>query len=349
MDNMQAAVLYGIDDLRYEEYSRPVPKDNEVLIRITSNGLCGSDIHFYKEGRLGPFVVNEPYIPGHEASGIVVEAGKSVRKGLKTGDRVVVEPGIPCRKCKYCKSGRYNLCRDVVFLSAPPINGTFSDYVAIPSDFAHSIPDSVSNEMGAMVEPASVAIQAFDRLNIQAGNSLTILGAGPIGLITLISAKAYGLSEIFVVDTVIGRLNAAKKLGAQFTVDNTEGNAVDEIEGLTKGSGTKYVIDTTGSSKACALAPIIAEVGGKIALVGWPESSDFNYPVEKIIEKELDIVGINRYANTFPKAISMLASGQMDLSPVISHRFSFQEVCDAFAYASNNKISTLKIMINHEK
>jgi L-iditol 2-dehydrogenase len=349
MENkMMAAVLYEIEDLRLEPYEKPIPKGDEILIKITCNGLCGSDIHFYEDGKLGPFVVDEPYIPGHEATGIIIEKGADVTEEFKLGDRVVIEPGIPCRKCQFCKSERYNLCQKVRFLSAPPENGTFAEYIAVPYDFIHLLPDSVSNEMGAMVEPASVAIHAFTRLNIQAGNSLTILGAGPIGLITLITARAFGLSDIIVVDMVKARLDAATKLGARVVIDAGIDKVVEKIQDQTKGKGTKYVIDTTGSSKACALAPLIAEIGGKIALIGWPEKSDFEYPIEKIIEKELDIVGINRYANTFPKAISMIASGLLDLSPVISHRFSFHDVCDAFAYASKNKLSTLKVVIKNE-
>lgn len=345
---MHAAVLYGKKDLRFEEYEMPVPERDEVLIKITSNGLCGSDIHFFEDGKLGPFIVDDPYIPGHEAAGFIVEKGQDVPDQFQEGDRVVIEPGIPCRRCKFCKTERYNLCQNVRFLSAPPVNGTFAEYVAVPFDYIHPLPDFVSNEMGALIEPASVAVHAFARLNIQAGNSLTILGAGPIGLITLITARAYGLSEIFIVDMAENRLAAAGKLGAQAVINAGDGRAVEKILDLTKGMGTRYVIDTTGSSRACAAAPDIAEIGGKIALVGWPEKSRFEYPVEKIIEKELDIVGINRYANTFPKVISMIASGQLDLSPIISHRFSFSEVCKAFEYASENKLSTLKVIINNE-
>jgi L-iditol 2-dehydrogenase len=348
-NKMKAAVLYGKKDIRLETYDMPLVSENDVLIKIASNGLCGSDIHFYEDGKLGPFVVKEPYIPGHEAAGSIIEKGTHVPNEFQLGDRVVIEPGIPCRKCKFCKTERYNLCQNVRFLSAPPENGSFAEYVSIPFDYIHLLPDSVSNEMGALVEPASVAVHALARLNIQAGNSLTILGAGPIGLITLITARAYGLAEIFIVDMADSRLQAAKDLGVQAVIDAGNENVVDRILDLTKGKGTKYVIDTTGSSHACASAPEIAEIGGKIALIGWPEKSAFEYPIEKVIEKELDIVGINRYANTFPKVISMMASGQLDLSPVISHRFSFSEVCEAFAYASENKLSTLKVVINNEK
>jgi L-iditol 2-dehydrogenase len=347
-NNMKAAVLYGKKDLRFETYSYPVMQSDEVLIKIVSNGLCGSDIHFYEDGKLGPFSVDKPYIPGHEASGVIVEKGKEVPGEYKAGQRVVIEPGIPCRKCKFCKTERYNLCQNVRFLSAPPENGTFAEYVSVPFDYVYVLPESVSNEMGALIEPVSVAIHALTRLNIQAGNNMTILGSGPIGLITLIVAQAYGLSEIFTVDILQNRLVTAESLGAQAVVNASDGNTVDRILELTKGMGTKYVIDTSGSSKACATAPELAEIGGKIALVGWPNKSSFEYPMEKIIEKEIDIVGINRYANTFPRAISMIASGQLDLSPIISHRFPFSEVRDAFAFASENKLSTLKVVINHE-
>src|SRR6056297_3663717 len=212
VSKMNAAVLHGPNDLRFEVVERPIPKDDEALVSISVNGICGSDIHFFKEGRLGPFVVDRPYIPGHEAAGRVVRVGSSAA-GIREGDRVAIEPGIPCRRCRHCKTGRYNLCRSVRFLSAPPENGTFAEYVAVPGDFLHPLPDSLTDEDGAFLEPLSVAIQACNRAGITAGSTFVVLGAGPIGLITALAARAYGATPLGIVDVNERRLEFARGLG----------------------------------------------------------------------------------------------------------------------------------------
>ena len=178
---MKAAVLHSPGDIRFEDVPTPVPAEDEVLVQIRANGLCGSDIHFFESGQLGPFKVTRPYIPGHEASGTVVEmarmksrTGSPSATGVDVGTRVVIEPGIPCRRCTYCRQGRYNLCPDVIFLSAPPVNGTFAEYAAVPRDFVHPIPDNVSDEAGAFIEPLSVGIQALTRCGFEAGQTAAV-------------------------------------------------------------------------------------------------------------------------------------------------------------------------------
>ncbi|MDE5054432.1 alcohol dehydrogenase catalytic domain-containing protein [Niallia taxi] len=177
----------------------PLLKEDELLIEIKANGICGSDIHFYKEGRLGNFVVDSPYVPGHESSGVIAEVGSSV-KGFSKGDHVVIEPGIPCGICGYCKSGRYNLCPEVVFLSAPPVNGTFCDYITIRSDMVFRIPKTLSFEEAAMVEPVAVGVHAVNRAKFNSGDTAIIIGAGPIGILTAQAFKAAGGGEVICVD-----------------------------------------------------------------------------------------------------------------------------------------------------
>ena len=174
---MRAAMLHAPGDLRLEEVALPQAGPDDVLVRIATNGLCGSDIHFYKEGRLGPFVVDRPYIPGHECCGVVVKAAAA--GGPQVGTRVALEPGIPCRRCRLCTSGRYNLCRDVVFLSAPPVNGTFAEYAAVPADLAHVLPSTVDDESGAFVEPLAVAVQACTRGGLTAASTVAVIVAAP--------------------------------------------------------------------------------------------------------------------------------------------------------------------------
>jgi L-iditol 2-dehydrogenase len=329
-----------------QEVSIPEMGPDDVLVKISSNGICGSDIHFYEKGELGPFKVTRPYIPGHEACGSIIDKGTLV-KNRQLDQRVAIEPGIPCRQCQLCKSGRYNLCQDVVFLSAPPVNGTLAEYITVPADFAHPLPDEVSDEAGAMVEPVSVGLQACNRARLKAADSVVILGAGPIGLVTFLAARAFGAAEIYLVDILDNRLDLGRKLGATTVINARKNEPVKAIFGLTKGQGVDVVFDTSGSAAACAIAPALAARGGTISLVGWPEKSSFDYPVETIIEKELNVHGVNRYCNTFPQAISLLAAGQLQVTSLITHRFPFKQTCDAFSYALSNRTETIKVMINH--
>ena len=341
---MHAAVLHSPRDLRYEQVPVPTTGPDEVLVRITTNGLCGSDIHFYKEGKLGPFIVDRPYIPGHEACGIVVREAET-QGGPRKGQRVAVEPGVPCRRCALCKSGRYNLCRDVVFMSAPPVNGTFAEFAAVAADFAHPLPESVDEESGAFIEPLSVGVQACTRAGLTAAASVAVIGAGPIGLVTMLVARAFGASTVYLVDRLPGRLALGARLGASATVDVGTTDPVARIAELTGGAGVDFVFDASGSAAACATAPGLAARGGSVTLIGWPEKGTFPYPVESIIEKELDVHGTNRYCNTFPRAIALLASGKIDVHPLVSHRFKLDKVTDAFAFAADHPAETMKVMV----
>ncbi len=349
MDNvkskMHAAVLHGPMDLRLEQVDRPIRRDDEALVRIAVNGLCGSDIHFYKEGRLGPFVVDRPYIPGHEAVGAVVEIGDN-GFGLSEGDRVTIEPGIACRKCRYCKSGRYNLCPDVTFLSAPPVNGTFAEYIAVPWDFLFKVPDSLPDEEAALVEPLSVGIQACNRASLKPGMSFAVIGAGPIGLITYLAATAYGAGPGIVLDIQQDRLDFAQSLGAFLCIDTRSANAVEATLSATE-DGVDVVFDCTGSSQACGITPKLAVRGGVVVVVGWPELPQFPFPMEIVLEKELDVRGVNRYCNTYPIAIKLLAERRVNLGRLISHRFTFESVVDAFRFASENPSKITKVVVTN--
>lgn len=341
---MQAAVLHAPRDLRYQQVPVPTPGPDEVLVQVTTNGLCGSDIHFYKEGRLGPFIVSRPYIPGHEACGVVIKES-SRPGGPRKGTRVAIEPGIPCRRCALCKSGRYNLCRDVIFMSAPPINGTFAEFAAVAADFAHPLPDTVDDESGAFVEPLSVGVQACTRAGLKAAASVAVIGAGPIGLVTMLVARAFGAASVFLVDRLAGRLALGATLGAEAAIDASAMDPAARIAELTDGRGVDFVFDASGSSAACASAPELAARGGSVTIIGWPEKSTFPYPVESIIEKELDVHGTNRYCNAFPRAIALLASGRLDVHSLVSHRFELEKVTEAYAFAADHPAETIKVMV----
>jgi len=345
--DMRAAVLHAPRDLRYEEVPVPSTRPEEVLVRITTNGLCGSDIHFFKEGKLGPFVVDRPYIPGHEACGVIVREANT--GGPRQGTRVAFEPGIPCRRCALCKSGRYNLCRDVVFMSAPPISGTFAEYAAVAADFAHPLPDNVDEESAAFVEPLAVGVQACTRAGLQAAATVAIIGAGPIGLVTMLVARAFGAARAILVDTVPSRLALGGRLGAAVTINALEREPQARVAEVTSGLGVDYVFDASGSSVACASAPGLAARGGSVTIIGWPDKAAFPYPVELDIEKELDVHGVNRYCNAFPRAIALLARGVIDMHPLVSHRYSLEHVVEAFSFPADHPAETIKVMIKAER
>jgi L-iditol 2-dehydrogenase len=341
---MKAAVLHGARDLRYEQFPDPEPGPDDVVVQPACNGLCGSDLHFYTRGELGPFRVTKPYIPGHEASAVVLRAASS-GEGPVAGTRVAIEPGIPCRRCEWCKGGRYNLCPRVVFLSAPPVNGTLAQMVALPWDFVHVLPEGVDMEAGAFAEPISVAVQACRRGAVRSGTDITILGAGPIGLVTLLVARAHGISSSVVVDVLESRTRLAAELGASHALQWGPDLAAEIME-ITRGRGTDAVIDTTGSAAASAAAPTLARRGGTVVQVGWPESPSVCYPIETLIERELDLVGVNRYCNTYSAALQMLASGLVDPRPLVSHRFAFAEVVSAVEFAATHRQETMKVLVD---
>ena len=342
---MWAGVLHGVRDLRFEQVPIPERKPDEVLVRVMQNGICGSDVHFYEDGKLGPFAVTSPYIPGHEACGTVVEASEN-GTGPSLGQRVAIEPGIPCRRCEWCKKGRYNLCPEVVFLSAPPVNGTFAEYVALPGDFAHPVPDGVSDEEAAFVEPISVALQAANRAGLSAGMSVAVLGAGPIGLVTAMTARVFGAATIIQLDRVHARLKTAEEVCGAVGVNVDDGNPASRLLELTGGVGVDVVFDASGNSRASAMGPVLAKRGGVVVLIGWPEIDPVPFPIEQVLEKELDVRGVNRYCNTYPQAMELLGKARLDVGRLISHRFELSQIAEAFAFASANRQNTIKVMVS---
>jgi len=324
-------------NLKIEKKEIPKPRQGEVLVKIAANGICGSDIHFFKDGRLGNFIVTEPYIPGHEASGVIAAAGEGVKR-FSEGDRVVIEPGFACGRCEFCRSGKYNLCPNVVFLSAPPINGTFCDYVAVQESFVFPIPESLSLADAAMAEPVAVAVHAMNRARMKPGCTGIIVGAGPIGLLTLQAFKAAGGGRAICIDIIEKRLSIAKQLGADEIClpGDTPLQNIGDI-----------VFETAGSAKATAQLFDMARHGGRVVQVGWPDSNRVELDVAAMMEKELDYIGVNRYANVFDTAVTWLSDGRIKTEELITHRFTFEQAVDAFNWAANNPRETIKVLVEN--
>lgn len=336
---MKAVYLEEVGRLSLKQIPIPKPGPRDVLVEMKSVGVCGSDIHYYEHGRIGDFVVEEPMILGHECAGEVVEAGARV-KGLQVGDRVALEPGIPCRHCKHCLSGRYNLCRDVVFMATPPYDGAFCEYVISPEDFAYRLPDNVSTEAGATIEPLSVGLHAVNLTGLQSGENVVVLGAGPIGLLAIAAAGAAGAADITAVDLVPMRLEAARRMGASRTLNAEEQDVAEALR-----DSADVVLECVGVEATMAQAFEVARTGGRVAWIGMA-SDIVQVPLVKAQVKELLITGVFRYANVYQKAVNLLAAGKLNTEPLITHRFQFPRVPEALKFASENREIALKTMVN---
>lgn len=340
---MKAAVLHGAHDLRVEEVPVPALRPEDALVRVRACGICASDVHYYVHGRIGKYVVEEPMIVGHELAGDVVAVGPEVR-GLEVGARVAVEPGVTCGRCAMCKSGRYNLCPDVVFYATPPVQGAMSEYAVIRADFAHPLPDHATYEQGALCEPISVGIHCSNLTGVRPGDTVVILGAGPIGLTAVVAARQRGAGQVLVSDVFPQRLQVARDLGA-IPVDVRTESVEQVVMERTGGRGADQLFDTSGVRAVIEAAPDLMRKGGAIAIVGLPADDSVTYHMLRIVDKELSIHGVFRYANTYPAAVALVASGQYPVEQVISDRLPLDEAVAGFEKALNHKDSAIKVMI----
>jgi L-iditol 2-dehydrogenase len=312
---MTAAVLYGPHDLRLEQRPIPAPAQDEVLVRILSVGVCGSDVHYYEHGRIGDFVVLSPLVLGHESSGQIVEVGSGV-SAARVGERVAIEPGAPCGRCSQCRAGRYNLCPDIRFHGTPPVDGTLSEFVAVKSALAFTVPDEISDNAAALLEPLSVGIWANRKAGTGVGTSLLIAGAGPIGLVTTQVARALGATRIAVSDVNRNRLSTALACGAtEIAVPGT-----DEVAGE-----FDAFIDCSGNATAIGAGVRAVRPGGSVVLVGMG-ADELRLPLGVIQQRELLITGTFRYADTWPTAIALAASGQVSLDDLVTGEYGLAEV-----------------------
>jgi len=342
LDENIALVLHKIDDLRLEPFPVREPKDGEVLLDMQSVGICGSDVHYWKRGCIGDFIVREPMVLGHESAGRVIKLGPNV-KHLKEGDRVTIEPGVPCRRCDFCKAGRYNLCADVVFLATPPVHGSIARYHTHAADFCFKLPDHVSYEEGAFCEPLSVGVHACRRAGVTIGSRVLITGAGPIGLVSMMAAKAMGADTTIITDISQSRLDFAKKMGATYTV-LAAGDPQQTAQQITEtlGSMPNISIECSGAESSIQTTFYATISGGVVVLVGLgrPLAS---LPIVNAAIREIDIRGVFRYANCYPAALSLIASGRIDVKPLITHRYNITEAVQAFEMAESGQ--AIKVMI----
>lgn len=341
---MKAAVLQRANVMTMEERPRPEPGPGEVLVRVRSVGVCGSDVHYYTHGRIGPFVVQSPLVLGHEMAGTIAALGPGVTSH-GVGQRVAVEPGVPDRVCEFCRSGRYNLCPNVQFMATPPVDGAFTEYVVMPADFVFPLPDHVSLEEGAMVEPLSVGVYAIHRSGLRAGQDVVVLGAGPIGLVTLQVARAAGAGAVTVVDLDAHRLEVARTMGATHVVDAAHEDPQQRIMELTHGRGVDIVFEAAGSPTTAALAVRLTRRGGRVTMIGLPPEDNFPYPLVEAMAREIDIVTVFRYANVYPAAIALVSERRVDVKSLITHRFSLDDAERALQLSDRREDGVVKALV----
>lgn len=341
---MLAAVLNKPLDMELKQVPIPVPGKDEALVKVYCIGVCGSDVHYYEHGKIGRYVVEKPIILGHELAGEVVALGEAVQ-GLQVGDRVAVEPGVTCGRCEYCKSGRYNLCPDVVFMATPPVDGAWAEYVAVRADFLFKLPDSMSYEEGALLEPLSVGIHAMNRAKVTPADRLLVTGLGPIGLLAIQAAKLFGVKEIYATDVVPFRQQLALDMGVTAVIDPSQCDVKARLQELTDGHGISVAVESSGNSRAIGDALRSVKRGGRVVLVGMPAVDEISVDINAIIDAELDVYGLFRYANTYPAAIAALANSELDIEKVITHKFSLRDTVEAVEMARTQKDTSIKVMI----
>lgn len=300
--------------------------------------------HYYETGAIGDYVVEPPFVLGHEPGGTVVEVGKNV-KHLKVGDRVALEPGKTCGHCEFCKTGRYNLCPDVVFFATPPVDGVFQEYVAHEADLCFKLPDNVSTLEGALIEPLAVGFHAAIQGDAHLGQRAVVMGAGCIGLVSMMALKARGVSEVYVVDIMEKRLDKALELGAAGVINGAREDVLERVKELTNGAGMDLVIETAGTEITTRQAIHMAKKGSNIVLVGYSKSGEMTLPMSLALDKELTFKTVFRYRHIYPMAIDAVAAGKVNLKSIVTDVFALDEAQKAMDYSVNNKADIVKAVI----
>lgn len=331
---MKAVLLAAAGRFETEERDRPVPDAGEVLVRIDHVGICGSDLHYYRHGENGDNRLEEPTVMGHETAGTVVDRGAAV-DSVAAGDRVALEPGVPCGDCEYCRRGEYNLCADVRFMGSPPDDGALVEYLAWPAEYAYRLPEGVSTRAGACCEPLSVGIHAARRGDVGEGDVVLVTGCGPIGLLAADAARAAGASAVLVADVVDRKLALAAERGAAGTIDAGERDLAEAVREYVDGDGVDVVLECSGARAAIDRLPAAVRKGGRVVFVGLPTDPALPTDVFGAIDNELDLRGSHRFRDTFPRAVELLAGGQVDADSLVDFELPLAETRAAFERADD--------------
>lgn len=322
----------------------PEPGPGQVLVRVRSVGICGSDMHYYLSGRIGENVATEPLIMGHELAGEVAALGPHVQ-GLAQGQKVAVEPAISCGHCEMCLEGHPNLCLNIHFMSVPPDQGALAEYIVASSERCFPLPASLGYDEGAMLEPLGVAIHAMRLAKLLVGDTVAVVGCGPIGLLILQLAQAAGALSLVATDKLSYRLDYARRYGAARVINVCHEDPQAVVAALTGHRGVDIVLEAAGSAEAPEQAIRLARNGGKVLLVGIPTENQFTLTASVARRKGLTIKMVRRMKHTYPRAIALAAASKVDLSGIITHRFPLAQVNEAFALVASEGDGVVKAMI----
>ncbi|WP_434524808.1 NAD(P)-dependent alcohol dehydrogenase [Photorhabdus asymbiotica] len=342
---MKALVLEKAGRISIQDWKSPeILGEDDVEIKIHSVGICGSDVHYYQHGRIGPFVVEKPMILGHEASGVITAIGKNVTH-LKIGDRVCVEPGIPNLQSPQSRAGIYNLDPDVRFWATPPVDGCLRERVIHPAAFTFKLPENVSFAEGAMVEPLSIGMQAATKAEIKPGDIALVVGAGTIGIVTALAALAGGCSDVIICDLFDEKLEIAKQYPGLHPVNSKV--LAEKVNALTDGSGVNILFECSGAKPVIATISDHIAPAGTAVLVGMP-IYPASFDIVSAQAKEITFKTIFRYANMYPRTIRLLSSGKLNVTPLLSATYKFKDSIQAYERAAEGRPTDIKIMLEME-
>lgn len=342
---MKAAVLTGIGQMEVREVPDPtIQKDTDVLLRIETVGVCGSDVHYYETGRIGSQVVQFPYIVGHECAATVAEVGSAVR-GVEVGQKVVVEPAVSCHNCDQCKLGRENTCSSLRFLGTPGQGqGCLSEYLVMPDECCFPTHEKITLEQGALCEPLAIAVYAVKQSRPPEAANVAILGAGPIGLSCMIAARARGVRNCYMTEKIDARAGIASHAGATWVGNPLEDDVVAGILEQ-EPAGVDVVYECAGQQETIDQAVDLLKPGGKLMLIGIPREDRVSFAIDKIRRKEVTIVNVRRQNGCTQAAIDLVASGQVDVDFLVTHRFELDRTQEAFDLVAGYRDGVVKAMI----
>lgn len=341
---MRVIAYYAHNDLREEEWPKPDPGRGEVRVRVKSVCICASDLTQYMTGGIGDSKTPVPFVLGHEVGGMVDAVGAGVT-GLPEGTPVAIEPAMPCGKCEWCLSGRHNICPQVAFLGAPPVQGALAEFVVLPAENVLPVRARVTFGEIACIEPLAIGIYVAKKMGIAAGETVAIFGAGAVGQVCALAARACGAHVVAVADRVVSRLVLAQRHGAEQIINIAERNAVQDIMKLTGSRGVDVVIEAAGEPEALRDAVASAAVGGRVAIVGIPHEADWALPSSSSRRKELLIQNIRRSNGTTHTAVEWVERGMVDLAPLVSHRMPWEKAEQAFNLAESRAEGTVRISL----
>lgn len=341
-------MLTGIRQMEMREVPTPsILNDSDVLIRMKTVGVCGSDIHYYLSGKIGSQIVSYPFTVGHEGAGVVEAVGSGVTM-VKPGDRIAIEPAMPCWECDQCRAGRPHTCRKLRFLGCPgQAEGSLSEYIVMPETSCYKIPDQISYDEAAISEPLAIGLYAVKQSLSKKGAKVGILGFGPIGMSVLLSARAMGAKEVYITDKIDERLQIARRSGAVITANPDREDVVEKISTEVP-ELLDVVFECCGQQDAVDNAVELLKPGGKLMIIGIPEFNRWSFPVDKSRHKELTIQNIRRQNEAVQPALDMIAGGEISVSEMATHRFSFKKTKEAFDLVAGYGDGVMKAMIDFE-